>query len=685
MQFIIFGEPQEKYKITILVKETDLNQDLLLKHYVNPLINLNPNLTKEDFLVLPVKYENKKAPVKTVLEPCLNQLQDYISEAGSEVLLVTAPEYFKKITGKTKVSSVLGLNVPAKFYKLAGIETFNSPSYRSVFFDDKNVGKIELALKGIAKITSGNNINHDIIHKAVYPLNLTEIDAVLKSLLKYPVLTCDIEGFSLKHTKAKVATISFAWSKHEGTAFKVDLYNSKTPELLLLYNFFQEYLGRKGGKIIFHNMNYDAKVLIHELFQAGMVQAKESMLQGIELFTKNFEDTKLIAYLATNSCSGNELSLKQLALPFAGNYGLEDEQITNIRSIPLSELLEYNLKDALSTFYVYETYYPLMVNDDQERVYKEIFKPAVKNLLQMELHGMPICMERVLEVEEELLVIQKKHLDILKASPLYKILVDIKQVNLALNINKKWKSKLEDFKYFEAVAKQEVNLNSGTQLIDLLYTYAGLPVIDKTPTKAPATGTKTLKKLKNHVDSSDILHTFIDNLIELSKVNKILEAFIPAFKDAYYDPITDFHYLFGNFNLGGTVSGRLSCSKPNLQQIPSGSTYAKLIKSCFKAPPGYLMVGLDFNSLEDYISALTTKDPNKLRVYLDNMDGHALRAYSYWPDSFPDIKQVDPNVKCYSAKVGDTDICFTEDDDINYLGSIYKGKDFYELFTSGKL
>ena len=39
------------------------------------------------------------------------------------------------------------------------------------------------------------------------------------------------------------------------------------------------------------------------------------------------------------------------------------------------------------------------------------------------------------------------------------------------------------------------------------------------------------------------------------------------------------------------------------------------MKEAFEAPPGWLFAGADFNSLEDYISALTTKDPNKLKVY----------------------------------------------------------------------
>ena len=123
-------------------------------------------------------------------------------------------------------------------------------------------------------------------------------------------------------------------------------------------------------------------------------------------------------------------------------------------------------------------------------------------------------------------------------------------------------------------------------------------------------------------------------------MDKILTAFIPAFKEAAYSPKTDWHYLIGSFNLGGTVSGRLSSSSPNLQQIPAtGSKYAKVIKSCFQAPEGWLLCGLDFAALEDHISALLTKDHNKLKVYLDHYDGHCLRSYSYFSDKMPDITE----------------------------------------------
>lgn len=78
----------------------------------------------------------------------------------------------------------------------------------------------------------------------------------------------------------------------------------------------------------------------------------------------------------------------------------------------------------------------------------------------------------------------------------------------------------------------------------------------------------------------------------------------------------------------------------NLQQIPAGGDLGKLIKTCFVGPYGKIFCGADFASLEDRISALATKDPNKIKVYTDGYDGHCLRAYAYFGEQMPDI---DPN------------------------------------------
>jgi DNA polymerase-1 len=136
------------------------------------------------------------------------------------------------------------------------------------------------------------------------------------------------------------------------------------------------------------------------------------------------------------------------------------------------------------------------------------------------------------------------------------------------------------------------------------------------------------------IEYAKILH----NIIEIGKVSTILDTFMYAFIHRTVKKKDGLYYLFGNFNLGGTLSGRLSSSNINLQNLPStGSQYAEMIKECFISPDGWLMCGADFYSLEDRISALTTKDPNKLKVYTDGYDGHCLRTFTYFPDKLPGI------------------------------------------------
>lgn len=412
----------------------------------------------------------------------------------------------------------------------------------------------------------------------------------------------------------------------------------------------------------------------------------EGLLYGLEIMSRHFDDTKVIAYLATNSTAGNVLGLKALAHEFAGNWAVEE--INDIRKISLKDLLQYNLVDCLSTWYVHKKFYPIMVQDNQEGLYHSLMLPSLKLIIQIELTGMPMKREQVQRAKHELETLANGYLDTIKNSPV------IKMFNLLLR-QSEWE---KDFEGRKAKAKNpgkimpkniaafdevDFNPNSGPQLQRLLYEQMGLPVLDLTDTKQPATGKDTLEKLINHTNES-AYKEIISALIGFSGVDKILTAFIPNFEKAL-DKGDGRIWLHGSFNLGGTVSGRLSSSKPNLQQLPANSEFGKLIKSCFVGPDGWLFCGADFNSLEDYISALTTKDPNKIRVYEDGYCGHCLRAAYYFRDLMPDIEIAPENSICYKANVGGTDIYFHSEEEIEYLGSLMKGKDLYALLTSQRV
>jgi len=635
LKFVQFGLMQESYKVVILSKEESLNKDELIKYYINPIIKNNPKLTLDDFIALNLDFVNGKAKVNDTIKPWLTFLSETIK---CELLVVTDSSYYKVLTNAKKTGHAYGTVSDCTFKGFEKIKAVLSLNYRTVFYDTKNQDKIALSNKAVAGYFDGSVLFDDIVHSACYPNDEIEIESFLDSLHQYNVLSCDIEAYSLKHYKAGIGSISFAWDKHNGGAFLVSRHcNTKHYGIYkLLKKFFYKFLIKDKKKFIWHNISYDAKILIWELLMESDHSKKEALLLGLEMFTNSFrfEDTKLIAYLATNSCAGNELGLKSLALPFAGNYALEDDDIKDISKIPTKKLLQYNLVDTLSTWYVYDTYYPKMVADGQLEIYNTILKPSVDVLMQAELHGMPINMVKVQHAKSVLSEIVNNCYTQINKNIYVKRFTEFKRCTLYHELHNKWKKKSlplhsDSFKF-------EININSSNQLVELLYEMLDLPVLDKTDTGLPAAGVKTLKKLKNHT-SNPIIQDILDTIIEFSSAVKILTSFIPAFEDAYYCKVSATYYLMGNFNVGGTVSGRLSCSNPNLQQIPSGSTYAKLIKDCFIAPKHKLMVGLDFNSLEDYISALTTKDPEKLKVYSDGYDGHCLRAFKYFPERLPDI------------------------------------------------
>jgi len=136
----------------------------------------------------------------------------------------------------------------------------------------------------------------------------------------------------------------------------------------------------------------------------------------------------------------------------------------------------------------------------------------------------------------------------------------------------------------------------------------------------------------------------------LGEVEKISNTFLNAFNTKTTSK-QERNFLQGNFNLGGTKSGRLSSSDPNLQNLPStGTSYAKDIKKAFVAPKGWVMVGADYSSLEDRISALQTTDPNKLKVYTDGYDGHCLRAFSYFREKMTDIVDTKESINTIETK-----------------------------------
>lgn len=651
MRHIQFQEA-DQYSLAILVKGSAFKQTEIVSNYVMPLEQ--QGLHRKDMLAFTLKYdEHGKAPAKLIKE-YLDNLLSALDSLKVQFLYVTDAAYFKVLTKKGKAEPYFGYALPCMIKGYEHMQVVLGLNYQQLIYNPDLQAKLDLSLNTLASTVKGtySALGEGIIHSARYPETLESIAAALEDLKVYPTLTCDIEAFSLRFEEAGIGTISFAWDKHNGVAFPCDYQKWEAPGQAGIFGYFLEnepirdllrkFFVNYEGKLIWHNAAYDIKVIIYTLWMKNPLD-QAGLLEGLEVMTRHIDDTKIITYLATNSTAGNVLGLKPLAHEFAGNWAVEE--ITDIRKIPLKDLLQYNLVDALSTHYVREKYYPIMVQDNQEELYHSLFLPSLKVIIQMELTGMPMEKSRIHEAKEELEKQFKDYVDtIMQSSIVEKYNIAYQQAEWKKDYEgRKAKAKNPDKilpKDIKAFANKTLNPNSGPQLQVLIYEIMGLPVIDYTDTKQPATGSDTLEKLLNH--TKDLEHIkILKALIGYSAVDKILTSFIPSFEKALMKSDGRV-YLHGSFNLGGTVSGRLSSSKPNMQQIPANSTFGKLIKECFSAPKGWLFVGADFNSLEDYISALTTKDPNKLDVYIKGFDGHCLRAAYYFKDQCPDIDPTDP-------------------------------------------
>lgn len=370
-----------------------------------------------------------------------------------------------------------------------------------------------------------------------------------------------------------------------------------------------------------HKGAFDLTQLIHKLFMKKLSDT-DGIYQGLRVLQAKTDCSMILTYVCTNTCAGNELSLKAQCQAEYGDYGLEETW-----KVPLEELIPYNGKDCAATLWLYDKY---MNEVGNLRHVFERLNSYLREIVWMQLCGLPIDAE-VAEKNARILFTRQTELqELITGHEFVSRYMVLHQERWAEKRNMKLKKKRvkpED-------CEEEFNPNSPLQLQALLYEVLGLPVLSVTKTQQPSTDGDTLKALRNH---SEEAKEFLEWLIELSQVEKLLSSFVPHFVNA--PPVDGYHCLYGFYNIGGTQSGRLSSDSPNQQNLPSGGNdFAKYIKQMVRAPKGWLFVGADFTSLEDKIITLLTRDPNRLKVYSDGYDGHSLRAFSYFRDQMPDIE-----------------------------------------------
>lgn len=144
-------------------------------------------------------------------------------------------------------------------------------------------------------------------------------------------------------------------------------------------------------------------------------------------------------------------------------------------------------------------------------------------------------------------------------------------------------------------------------------------------------GSKDAKKTKAEKEASQRLstsaHAFADfsflEIVEPISTFKRLEKLCSSFGDSLLHLRSQSDgRLHSSFNICGARTGRLSSSKPNLQQYPNDED----LRTHFIASPGCVLVCADFSQIEVRVAAEISGDQEMLRVYRDGLDIYSATA-----------------------------------------------------------
>ena len=136
--------------------------------------------------------------------------------------------------------------------------------------------------------------------------------------------------------------------------------------------------------------------------------------------------------------------------------------------------------------------------------------------------------------------------------------------------------------------------------------------------------------MRNYPTDEDTLnaladkHPIINEILEYRGVKKLLSTYIEPLP-SYISPVTG--KIHTTFNQALTATGRLSSSKPNLQNIPIRTERGKEIRKAFvPSRPDGLIVSADYSQIELRIMAHLSCDQHLISAFRNGQDVHAMTA-----------------------------------------------------------
>jgi len=170
-------------------------------------------------------------------------------------------------------------------------------------------------------------------------------------------------------------------------------------------------------------------------------------------------------------------------------------------------------------------------------------------------------------------------------------------------------------------AKGGINFNSSHHKRKILYDRFGLEVTSETDGGKPATDSDTLKQLESQA-SRERHRKLLIKLQEYSKGQKLMNSFVDQLPD-HVDPDGRIRPDFRDWS---TVTGRLSCKSPNMQQMPRDGWRGIEVRDLFEASEGKKLIAVDYSGQENRVAAQVTEDDTLKEYILEGRDLHLVNA-----------------------------------------------------------
>lgn len=177
-------------------------------------------------------------------------------------------------------------------------------------------------------------------------------------------------------------------------------------------------------------------------------------------------------------------------------------------------------------------------------------------------------------------------------------------------------------------AGMEFNVNSPKQLGEILFDVMKIPGGKKTKT-GYSTAADVLEKLAPD-------YPFVAKILEYRGLTKLKSTYVDGM-DQFIKSDSRIHC---KFNQTVTATGRISCSEPNLQNIPIRTEQGRLIRKCFVPKDGFVFVDADYSQIELRIMAHMSGDEKLIDAYKNAKDIHRITASEVFNVPFEEVSDI---------------------------------------------